>query len=70
MNFSDASFGDLAVNMDNESSISKEAMSQDVAGPLAELVDEENRRQLGEVELQCALCMKWFTADTFDIDTA
>uniref|UniRef100_A0A672IAM1 B30.2/SPRY domain-containing protein n=1 Tax=Salarias fasciatus TaxID=181472 RepID=A0A672IAM1_SALFA len=27
-------------------------------------------RQLGEVELQCALCMKWFTADTFGIDTA
>uniref|UniRef100_A0A8C1WZU5 Ash2 like, histone lysine methyltransferase complex subunit n=1 Tax=Cyprinus carpio TaxID=7962 RepID=A0A8C1WZU5_CYPCA len=23
-----------------------------------------------EVELQCALCMKWFTADTFNIDTA
>lgn len=32
--------------------------------------DEENGRQLGEVELQCALCMKWFTADTFGIDTA
>lgn len=31
--------------------------------------DEENGRQLGEVELQCALCMKWFTADTFGIDT-
>uniref|UniRef100_A0A8C1WHZ6 Ash2 like, histone lysine methyltransferase complex subunit n=1 Tax=Cyprinus carpio TaxID=7962 RepID=A0A8C1WHZ6_CYPCA len=32
--------------------------------------DDENGRQLGEVELQCALCMKWFTADTFNIDTA
>uniref|UniRef100_A0A8C3AEW2 Set1/Ash2 histone methyltransferase complex subunit ASH2 n=1 Tax=Cyclopterus lumpus TaxID=8103 RepID=A0A8C3AEW2_CYCLU len=32
--------------------------------------DEESGRQLGEVELQCALCMKWFTADTFAIDTA
>lgn len=31
--------------------------------------DEESGRQLGEVELQCALCMKWFTADTFGIDT-
>uniref|UniRef100_A0A7N6B8Y6 Set1/Ash2 histone methyltransferase complex subunit ASH2 n=1 Tax=Anabas testudineus TaxID=64144 RepID=A0A7N6B8Y6_ANATE len=30
---------------------------------------EESGRQLGEVELQCALCMKWFTADTFGIDT-
>ncbi|KAJ8261109.1 hypothetical protein COCON_G00168320 [Conger conger] len=56
----DASFGDLAVNMDTDSSNSKEAMA----------VDEENRRQLGEVELQCALCMKWFTANTFNIDTA
>uniref|UniRef100_A0A8C5BCS5 Ash2 like, histone lysine methyltransferase complex subunit n=1 Tax=Gadus morhua TaxID=8049 RepID=A0A8C5BCS5_GADMO len=31
---------------------------------------KESGRQLGEVELQCALCMKWFTADTFAIDTA
>lgn len=31
--------------------------------------DEESGRQLGEVELQCALCMKWFTADTFGIGT-
>uniref|UniRef100_A0A8C7MJE0 Set1/Ash2 histone methyltransferase complex subunit ASH2 n=3 Tax=Salmoninae TaxID=504568 RepID=A0A8C7MJE0_ONCKI len=32
--------------------------------------DEESGRHQGEVELQCALCMKWFTADTFSIDTA
>lgn len=32
--------------------------------------DEESSRHQGEVELQCALCMKWFTADTFSIDTA
>uniref|UniRef100_A0A3B3Y2J7 Set1/Ash2 histone methyltransferase complex subunit ASH2 n=1 Tax=Poecilia mexicana TaxID=48701 RepID=A0A3B3Y2J7_9TELE len=32
--------------------------------------DEESGRQLGEVELQCALCMKWFTAETFGIETA
>lgn len=32
-------------------------------------VDEENGRQLGEIELQCGLCTKWFTAETFGIDT-
>lgn len=50
---------------------------QDTAGDSSEAADaqtgsgdDENGRQLGEVELQCALCMKWFTADTFSIDTA
>lgn len=32
-------------------------------------VDEENGRQLGEIELQCGICTKWFTAETFGIDT-
>lgn len=32
-------------------------------------VDEENGRKLGEIELQCGICTKWFTADTFGIDT-
>uniref|UniRef100_A0A8C0YF16 Ash2 like, histone lysine methyltransferase complex subunit n=1 Tax=Cyprinus carpio carpio TaxID=630221 RepID=A0A8C0YF16_CYPCA len=51
--------------------------AQDTAGDSSEAADaqtgsgdDENGRQLGEVELQCALCMKWFTADTFNIDTA
>ncbi|KAJ8400095.1 hypothetical protein AAFF_G00401340 [Aldrovandia affinis] len=67
---SNASFGELAVNMDTESSNGKEAMG--TPGPDAQTGsgDEENGRQLGDVELQCALCMKWFTADTFNIDTA
>lgn len=42
----------------------------EVADALTGSGDEENGRQLGEVELQCALCTKWFTADTFNIDTA
>ncbi|KAG7234081.1 hypothetical protein INR49_005933 [Caranx melampygus] len=49
---------------------------QDTAGEGSEAADaltgsgdEDSGRQLGEVELQCALCMKWFTADTFGIDT-
>uniref|UniRef100_A0A8C1WY81 Ash2 like, histone lysine methyltransferase complex subunit n=1 Tax=Cyprinus carpio TaxID=7962 RepID=A0A8C1WY81_CYPCA len=61
--------------METESSSGKDTM--DTAGDSSEAADaqtgsgdDENGRQLGEVELQCALCMKWFTADTFNIDTA
>lgn len=57
--------------------ISRFSVSQETAGEGSEAADaltgsgdEESGRQLGEVELQCALCMKWFTADTFGIDTA
>ncbi|XP_013983623.1 LOW QUALITY PROTEIN: set1/Ash2 histone methyltransferase complex subunit ASH2 [Salmo salar] len=71
----DAGFGDLTGNMDTESSNGKEAM--DTGGEGMEAADtqtgsgdEESSRHQGEVELQCALCMKWFTADTFSIDTA
>lgn len=32
-------------------------------------VDEDNGRQLGEIELQCGICLKWFGADTFGIDS-
>uniref|UniRef100_A0A4W5MKQ2 Set1/Ash2 histone methyltransferase complex subunit ASH2 n=1 Tax=Hucho hucho TaxID=62062 RepID=A0A4W5MKQ2_9TELE len=71
----DAGFGDLTGNMDTESSNGKEAM--DTGGEGLEAADtqtgsgdEESGRHQGEVELQCALCMKWFTADTFSIDTA
>uniref|UniRef100_A0A3B3Q549 Set1/Ash2 histone methyltransferase complex subunit ASH2 n=1 Tax=Paramormyrops kingsleyae TaxID=1676925 RepID=A0A3B3Q549_9TELE len=73
--YRDAPFGDLATNMETESTNGKETM--DPTGEGSEAADtqtgsgdEENGRQLGEVELQCALCMKWFTADTFGIDTA
>ncbi|CAL1568030.1 unnamed protein product [Knipowitschia caucasica] len=70
----DATFGDLSSNMDTKSPNGKEGM--DGAGEGSEAADtvtgsgdEESGRQLGVVELQCALCMKWFTADTFGIDT-
>uniref|UniRef100_A0A672I967 Set1/Ash2 histone methyltransferase complex subunit ASH2 n=1 Tax=Salarias fasciatus TaxID=181472 RepID=A0A672I967_SALFA len=61
--------------MDTESSNGKEGMEaagdgSEAADTLTGSGDEESGRQLGEVELQCALCMKWFTADTFGIDTA
>uniref|UniRef100_A0A8C4DNY2 Set1/Ash2 histone methyltransferase complex subunit ASH2 n=1 Tax=Dicentrarchus labrax TaxID=13489 RepID=A0A8C4DNY2_DICLA len=61
--------------MDTESSNGKEGMEtagegSEAADALTGSGDEESGRQLGEVELQCALCMKWFTADTFGIDTA
>ncbi|KAM4720388.1 set1/Ash2 histone methyltransferase complex subunit ASH2 isoform 2-T2 [Anableps anableps] len=71
----DASFGEQPPSMDTESSSGKEGM--EVAGDGSEAADvltgsgdEESGRQLGEVELQCALCMKWFTAETFGIETA
>ncbi|KAF4082405.1 hypothetical protein AMELA_G00151170 [Ameiurus melas] len=69
----DASSGDLTASMESESSSGKEpVVGEGTEG--ADLHtgsgDEENGRQLGEIELQCALCMKWFTADTFGIDTA
>uniref|UniRef100_A0A8D2NYZ8 Set1/Ash2 histone methyltransferase complex subunit ASH2 n=1 Tax=Zosterops lateralis melanops TaxID=1220523 RepID=A0A8D2NYZ8_ZOSLA len=51
-------------------------LPKDAAGDGAEPMDvqggsgdEENARQLGEIELQCGICTKWFTADTFGIDT-
>ncbi|KAA8579200.1 hypothetical protein FQN60_000022 [Etheostoma spectabile] len=61
--------------MDTESSNGKEGMEtagegSEAADALTGSGDEESGRQLGDVELQCALCMKWFTADTFGIDTA
>ncbi|XP_063745030.1 LOW QUALITY PROTEIN: set1/Ash2 histone methyltransferase complex subunit ASH2 [Eleginops maclovinus] len=70
----DAAFGEIPPSMDTESSNGKEAMEaagdgSEAADALTGSGDEESGRQLGEVELQCALCMKWFTADTFSIDT-
>uniref|UniRef100_A0A3P9ITL8 Set1/Ash2 histone methyltransferase complex subunit ASH2 n=1 Tax=Oryzias latipes TaxID=8090 RepID=A0A3P9ITL8_ORYLA len=61
--------------MDTESSNGKEGTEtagegSEAADALIGSGDEESGRQLGDVELQCALCMKWFTADTFAIDTA
>ncbi|XP_068430878.1 set1/Ash2 histone methyltransferase complex subunit ASH2 isoform X1 [Clinocottus analis] len=71
----DAAFRDLPTSMDTESSNGKEGMEtagegSEAADALAGSGDEESGRSLGDVELQCALCMKWFTADTFAIDTA
>uniref|UniRef100_A0A672IB96 Set1/Ash2 histone methyltransferase complex subunit ASH2 n=1 Tax=Salarias fasciatus TaxID=181472 RepID=A0A672IB96_SALFA len=71
----ETSFGELPTSMDTESSNGKEGMEaagdgSEAADTLTGSGDEESGRQLGEVELQCALCMKWFTADTFGIDTA
>uniref|UniRef100_A0A8C7MJV5 Ash2 like, histone lysine methyltransferase complex subunit n=1 Tax=Oncorhynchus kisutch TaxID=8019 RepID=A0A8C7MJV5_ONCKI len=57
-------------NLETESSNGKEAMGLEAADTQTGSGDEESGRHQGEVELQCALCMKWFTADTFSIDTA
>uniref|UniRef100_A0A1A8D524 Set1/Ash2 histone methyltransferase complex subunit ASH2 n=1 Tax=Nothobranchius kadleci TaxID=1051664 RepID=A0A1A8D524_NOTKA len=71
----DSTFGDLPTSMDTESSNGKDGMEaagegSEAADALTGSGDEESGRQLGEVELQCALCTKWFTADTFCIETA
>ncbi|XP_056288307.1 set1/Ash2 histone methyltransferase complex subunit ASH2 isoform X2 [Pseudoliparis swirei] len=71
----DAAFRDAPASMDTESSSGKEGPEaagdgSEAADALTGSGDEDSGRQLGEVELQCALCMKWFTADTFAIDTA
>ncbi|KAM5172737.1 set1/Ash2 histone methyltransferase complex subunit ASH2 [Mantella aurantiaca] len=61
------------VGMDNESSNEKDTLDSAADGEAMDTqtgsVDEENGRQLGEIELQCGICLKWFGADTFGIDT-
>ncbi|XP_061886782.1 set1/Ash2 histone methyltransferase complex subunit ASH2 isoform X2 [Entelurus aequoreus] len=71
---SEAAFSELPVSMDTQSSSGKEGLetagnASEAADTLTGSGDEESGRQLGEVELQCALCTKWFTADTFAINT-
>ncbi|KAK7823019.1 hypothetical protein U0070_025836 [Myodes glareolus] len=70
----DANLADVS-GLETESSNGKDTLEG--AGDTSEAmdtqvgsVDEENGRQLGEVELQCGICTKWFTADTFGIDTS
>ncbi|XP_066236435.1 set1/Ash2 histone methyltransferase complex subunit ASH2 isoform X5 [Saccopteryx leptura] len=73
----DANSVDVSGGLETESSNGKDTLTQEGAGDTSEVmdtqtgsVDEENGRQLGEVELQCGICTKWFTADTFGIDTS
>ncbi|XP_062994994.1 set1/Ash2 histone methyltransferase complex subunit ASH2 isoform X1 [Elgaria multicarinata webbii] len=70
----DASLGDVTATLETESSSGKDALegvgdSSEVMDNQTGSVDEENGRQLGEIELQCGICTKWFTAETFGIDT-
>ncbi|XP_043541241.1 set1/Ash2 histone methyltransferase complex subunit ASH2-like [Chiloscyllium plagiosum] len=60
--------------METESSAGKdiEAAAEstettDVQQPGA--LEEETVRHLGGVELQCGICIKWFSAETFGLDT-
>lgn len=71
----DANSVDVSGGLETESSNGKDTLED--AGDTLEVidsqegsVDEENAQQLGEVELQCGICTKWFTADTFGIDTS
>ncbi|ERE89633.1 set1/Ash2 histone methyltransferase complex subunit ASH2 [Cricetulus griseus] len=70
----DANLVDVS-GLETESSNGKDTIegagdTSEVMDTQAGSVDEENGRQLGEVELQCGICTKWFTADTFGIDTS
>uniref|UniRef100_A0A7M4E093 ASH2 like, histone lysine methyltransferase complex subunit n=1 Tax=Crocodylus porosus TaxID=8502 RepID=A0A7M4E093_CROPO len=70
----EAVLGDVATALETESSSGKDALegageNSEVLDTQTGSVDEENGRQLGEIELQCGICTKWFTADTFGIDT-
>ncbi|XP_021092475.1 set1/Ash2 histone methyltransferase complex subunit ASH2 isoform X7 [Heterocephalus glaber] len=71
----DANLVDVSGGLETESSNGKETLegagdTSEAMDTQAGSVDEENGRQLGEVELQCGICTKWFTADTFGIDTS
>uniref|UniRef100_A0A8C5SQV7 Set1/Ash2 histone methyltransferase complex subunit ASH2 n=1 Tax=Laticauda laticaudata TaxID=8630 RepID=A0A8C5SQV7_LATLA len=70
----DASLADVTATLETESSSGKDALEgvgdgSEVMDNQASSVDEDNGRQLGEIELQCGICTKWFTAETFGIDT-
>ncbi|XP_005563127.3 set1/Ash2 histone methyltransferase complex subunit ASH2 isoform X6 [Papio anubis] len=71
----EANLVDVSGGLETESSNGKDTLegagdTSEVMDTQAGSVDEENGRQLGEVELQCGICTKWFTADTFGIDTS
>ncbi|XP_060712687.1 set1/Ash2 histone methyltransferase complex subunit ASH2 isoform X4 [Hemiscyllium ocellatum] len=71
---SDPAVADLVVTMETESSAGKDI---EAAGESTETTDvqqpgaleEETVRHLGGVELQCGICIKWFSAETFGLDT-
>ncbi|XP_039378724.1 set1/Ash2 histone methyltransferase complex subunit ASH2 isoform X1 [Mauremys reevesii] len=70
----DTTLVDVTAGLETESSNGKDPLegagdSSEVLDTQTGSVDEENGRQLGEIELQCGICTKWFTADTFGIDT-
>ncbi|XP_054854460.1 set1/Ash2 histone methyltransferase complex subunit ASH2 isoform X1 [Eublepharis macularius] len=70
----DTSLADASAALETESSSGKDALegvgdNSEVLDTQTGSVDEENGRQLGEIELQCGICTKWFTAETFGIDT-
>uniref|UniRef100_A0A2K6P5M5 ASH2 like, histone lysine methyltransferase complex subunit n=1 Tax=Rhinopithecus roxellana TaxID=61622 RepID=A0A2K6P5M5_RHIRO len=71
----EANLVDVSGGLETESTNGKDTLegagdTSEVMDTQAGSVDEENGRQLGEVELQCGICTKWFTADTFGIDTS
>ncbi|CAH2275224.1 set1 Ash2 histone methyltransferase complex subunit ASH2 isoform X2 [Pelobates cultripes] len=70
---SDSIPANTASGVDPESSNEKDGLEGTGDGEAGDTqtgsVDEDNTRQLGDIELQCSLCTKWFGADHFGIDT-
>ncbi|XP_069774043.1 set1/Ash2 histone methyltransferase complex subunit ASH2 isoform X3 [Narcine bancroftii] len=70
---SDSSMADV-VNMDTETTACKDIEvsadnTETTDTQQAGAIEEESVRHLGGVELQCGICVKWFSADTFGLDT-
>ncbi|XP_038641186.1 set1/Ash2 histone methyltransferase complex subunit ASH2 isoform X3 [Scyliorhinus canicula] len=60
--------------METESSVGKDIeasgdSTETTDAQQAGAMEEESVRHLGGVELQCGICVKWFSADTFGLDT-
>lgn len=60
----------LSASLETESSNGRDRLedagdNSDMKNTQMTSKDQGNRQQLGKVELQCGLCVKWFTADTF-----
>ncbi|XP_078421541.1 set1/Ash2 histone methyltransferase complex subunit ASH2 isoform X3 [Cetorhinus maximus] len=71
---SEPTMADIVVTMETESSVGKDIeasgdSTETTDAQQAGAMEEESVRHLGGVELQCGICVKWFSADTFGLDT-
>ncbi|XP_067857119.1 set1/Ash2 histone methyltransferase complex subunit ASH2 isoform X4 [Heptranchias perlo] len=71
---SDSTIAEVPVTMEMESSGGKDIeasgdSTEATDAQQAGVMEDESVRHLGGVELQCGICVKWFSADTFGLDT-